>query len=69
MADRRQRRRHRNPLRVILRWMLLFLAVILILIVGISLETVKMMSSAATEDKYKYASLLHNNPNYRKSIM
>ena len=36
MADRRQRRRHRNPLRVILRWMLLFLAVILILIVGIS---------------------------------
>lgn len=40
-----------------------------ILIVGISLETVKMMSSAATEDKYKYASLLHQNPNYRKSIM
>ena len=36
MADRRQRRRHRNPLGAILRWTLLLLAVILILIVGIS---------------------------------
>ena len=36
MANRRQRRRHRNPLGVILRWTLLLLAVILILIAGIS---------------------------------
>lgn len=36
MADRRQRRRHRNPLRVILRRTLLILSAILILIFGIS---------------------------------